>query len=50
MLIALDNIKTDMTNMGQHQLNIVPKYYCKLNIDLTRLRCSASSLNYDIYR
>ena len=40
--------------MDQHRLHIVPKHYLydprKLNIVVTQLRCSVSSLNNDSYR
>jgi hypothetical protein len=40
--------------MDQHRLNIVPKHYVfdprKLDIVVSQLRCSVSSLNNDLYR
>ena len=40
--------------MDQHRLHIVPKHYLcdprKLNIVVSQLRCSVSSLNNDLYR
>ena len=51
---SLPKFKKELQKLDRFNVHCIPKYYFygprKLNVILTQLRCSASFLNYDLYR